>query len=40
MKETIIATGAEENLGVRQEDEIDKEIIFKNFVPFTDCITK
>ena len=33
-------TGAEDDAAARQADERNKEVMFKNCVPFTDCIIK
>ena len=37
---TITSTGAGDNDAAKQADEKNKEVIFKNFTPFTDCISK
>ena len=39
VKETITITGAGADAAVRQAVERDKEVIFKNCVPFIDCKT-
>ena len=40
VKGTITITGAGANAGERQADEKDKGVTFKNFVPFTKCISR
>ena len=39
VKGTITVAGARNNDGARQADERIKGVIFKNCVPFTDCIS-
>ena len=40
VKGTITITGAGDDAAVRQADERDKGIIFKNRAPFTKCISR
>ena len=40
VKETITITGAGAEAAAKQEDERDKEVIFKNSTSFTDCRSK
>ena len=37
---TIIITGAGADVTVRQADNINKQVIFKNCSPFSDCISE
>ena len=37
---TIIITGAGVNLAVRLSDEINKQVVFKNCVPYTTCMSE
>ena len=39
-KGTKIITGKGADAGSRQADQRNKEVIFENYVPFTDCISK
>ena len=39
VKGTIAIAGAGANAAVRNPDEINKQVIFKNCVPFTDCFS-
>ena len=38
VKGTITITGAGDDAGARQADERDKDVVFKNCAPFTNCI--
>ena len=40
VKETTTITGPEVNLPARLTDEINKQVMFENCVPFTNCISK
>ena len=40
VKGKIIITGAGDNAAARQADERDKDVAFKSFVPFVNCITE
>ena len=40
VKGNITITGAEADAAARQADERDKEAVFKNCAPFTNCISK
>ena len=39
-KGKITITGAGDDAGARQADERDKGVAFKNFPPFTNCISE
>ena len=39
-KEKIIITGAGEDAAARKADERDKDVVFKNFASFTNCISE
>ena len=36
----IVITGGGTNVIATQSNEIDKQVIFKNCTPFTDCVSK
>ena len=40
VKGTITITGAGADAAARQADERDKEVVFKNCAPFTNCISE
>ena len=40
VKGTITITGAGNDAAARQADERNKGVIFKNYAPFTKCISK
>ena len=40
VKRRITITGEGNNVGARQPDERDKRVMFKNWIPFTNCISK
>ena len=40
VSETIIITGEGADDKAKRLDERNKEVIFKNYAPFTDCISK
>ena len=40
VKRRITITGEGNNVGARQPDERDKRVMFKNWTPFTNCISK
>ena len=40
VSETIIITGEGADDNAKRLDERNKEVIFKNYAPFTDCISK
>ena len=40
VKRRIAITGEGNNVGARQPDERDKRVMFKNWTPFTNCISK
>ena len=39
-KGVIVITGVGASAIATQSDEIDKQVIFKNWTPFTDCVSK